>query len=71
MTLSKAKQDVTDALMAHFPAPIGSDWLSKARAAATARVNAMGLPIARDEYWKYTSPAPMNAPDPAYQTKSP
>ncbi len=67
---SKAKMDVTHSLMAHFPAPDGTDWLSKARADATARVNAMGLPIARDEYWKYTDPAPMNATDPMFSGPS-
>ena len=37
-----------------------------ARAAALDRLRAMGLPRPRDEYWRYTDPAPFNAatPDP-------
>lgn len=36
-----------------------------ARAAARDRLSAMGLPHARDEYWLYTRPAMLNAPQPA------
>ncbi|MFH5776199.1 SufB/SufD family protein [Paracoccus broussonetiae] len=32
-----------------------------ARADAAARIEAMGLPGARDEYWRYTDPTPFNA----------
>ena len=41
--------------------------LSKARAAAQARLMAMGLPKKRDEYWRYTDPTALNAeaPQPA------
>ncbi|ARJ69805.1 SufB/SufD family protein [Paracoccus contaminans] len=35
-----------------------------ARAEALARLRAMGLPRPRDEYWRYTDPAPFNAPAP-------
>lgn len=35
-----------------------------ARAAAAARLRAMGLPRPRDEYWRYTDPAPFNAASP-------
>lgn len=42
------------------PAPSGeAAWAGKARAAAAARLAAMGAPGRRDEYWKYTDPAPL------------
>lgn len=36
--------------------------LAPARAAAQARLAAMGLPGRRDEYWRYTNPADLTAP---------
>jgi Fe-S cluster assembly protein SufD len=38
-------------------------WTAPARAAAAARLAAMGLPQRRDEYWRYTDPATLNAPE--------
>jgi len=37
--------------------PDGAAWVTSARRAALLRLNAMGLPGRRDEYWKYTDPA--------------
>ena len=37
--------------------PVGGAWATAARIAALARVQAMGLPSKRDEYWRYTDPA--------------
>jgi len=34
-------------------------WASEARAAARARFDSMGAPSKRDEYWKFTDPAPL------------
>ena len=59
MALSKAKSDITGNALAAVPAPLGDGWLATARRAARARVAAMGLPMGRDEYWKYTDPRPM------------
>ncbi len=42
-------------------APAGG-FTSAARAAAHGRLVAMGLPGRRDEYWRYTDPAELNAP---------
>lgn len=39
-------------------------WLAGAQATAGARLAAMGLPAPRDEYWRYTNPAALNAPAP-------
>ena len=37
-----------------------SGWLGAARGAALARLNGMGLPTRRDEYWRYTDPTSLN-----------
>ena len=37
--------------------PDGGGWSRVARAAALARLDAMGLPKRRDEYWRFTDPA--------------
>ena len=38
-------------------------WLGAARAEALARLIAMGLPGKRDEYWRYSDPVLLNAPE--------
>ncbi len=54
----EAKRALAQALLAAAPAPQGeAGWASAARAAASARLEAMGGPVKRDEYWKYTDPA--------------
>ncbi|MCT4608803.1 MAG: SufD family Fe-S cluster assembly protein [Pelagimonas sp.] len=55
MPLTQAKLDATQARLAALSAPEGG-WSAPARTDAVARVRAMGLPHARDEYWKYTKP---------------
>lgn len=36
--------------------PAGGAWITAAREDAMARVRAMGMPVRRDEYWKFTKP---------------
>ncbi len=55
MALPKIKQDATEARLSALDLPEGG-WSARARGEALARVRAMGLPGARDEYWKYTRP---------------
>ncbi len=57
-------QSALDARLAALDLPEGG-FSKAARAEALARLRAMGLPGARDEYWRYTDPAPFNAPRPA------
>ncbi|NHB76880.1 Fe-S cluster assembly protein SufD [Rhodobacter calidifons] len=64
MALPKAKEDALAARLAALPALSGKGWLAAARAEALARLQAMGLPARRDEYWRYTDPASLNAPEP-------
>ena len=55
MALPQPKIDATDARLAVLDLPQGG-WVQPARETALARVQAMGLPNRRDEYWKYTRP---------------
>ena len=57
------RQDVTDARLAPLTVPAGGAWATEARSAAVARVQAMGLPHGRDEYWKFTKPDSFLSPD--------
>jgi len=57
-----AKLEAAEALLAAFPAPSGeAGWAAAARAAARARLLAMGAPARRDEYWKFTDPTPLTS----------
>ncbi|MCA0995609.1 Fe-S cluster assembly protein SufD [Alloyangia pacifica] len=60
MALPQVKQTATDTRLAALSLPEGG-WSRPAREAALTRVQAMGLPGARDEYWKYTRPETLTA----------
>ncbi len=62
MALPQAKQDVLAARIAGLALPQGG-WAGAARADALARLSAMGLPVKRDEYWRYTDPTSLTTPD--------
>ena len=53
------------ARLAGLARPAGAKWANEARAQALARLEAMGLPGRRDEYWGFTRPDSLNAPEPA------
>ncbi|NIZ12249.1 SufD family Fe-S cluster assembly protein [Phaeobacter sp. HF9A] len=55
MALPELKQTTTEARLASVTLPEGG-CLEPARRAALSRVQGMGLPDRRDEYWKYTRP---------------
>ena len=62
MALAQVKQD----RLASFTAGLNmqkSGWTAALRADAFARLSAVGLPDKRDEYWRYTDPAPFTAAD--------
>jgi Fe-S cluster assembly protein SufD len=63
MALPQAKEDALAARLAALPVLAGKGWLAAARSEAMARLSAMGLPARRDEYWRYTDPATLNAPE--------
>ncbi len=51
------------ALGGEAQAGAGGDWIRAARLDALSRLRAMGLPGRRDEYWRYTDPSSLNAPE--------
>ncbi|MCC1491649.1 SufD family Fe-S cluster assembly protein [Cognatishimia sp. F0-27] len=55
MAAPQLKQDRTEERLASLAMPEGG-WAEPARAEALARLRKMGLPHARDEYWKFTRP---------------
>jgi Fe-S cluster assembly protein SufD len=58
--LPKARADVLSARIAGLSFAPGG-WLGSAREDALSRLGMMGLPARRDEYWRYTDPADLNA----------
>ncbi|MCT4555723.1 MAG: SufD family Fe-S cluster assembly protein [Pelagimonas sp.] len=62
MAVSQAKIDATEARLAGLTLP-ETGWSAQARREAQARLRDMGLPGARDEYWKYTRPDTLTAAD--------
>jgi len=62
MALPQAKTDITEARLAHLSMPVGTGWADGARKGALSRLRAMGLPGARDEYWRFTRPDGLNTP---------
>jgi len=63
MALAQAKLDAAEARLAALELPEGTGWAQAARADALARLRAMGLPGRRDEYWKYSDPSSLTAPE--------
>ena len=63
MALPMAKQTATEARLAGLSLPDGNGWVRTAREAALQRVQAMGLPDRRDEYWKFTRPDALTQAD--------
>ena len=66
MTIQQAKADALAARLGAGAEGQGGStqqsWLGAAQAAALARVQGMGLPGKRDEYWRYTDPSTLNVP---------
>lgn len=64
---ARVMPDAAERLAELSPADGGPAWLRAARSEALARLRNAGLPHRRDEYWKFTDPAPLNAavPSPA------
>jgi Fe-S cluster assembly protein SufD len=58
----EARRAATRARTATLELPPSTGWLTRARAAAVERLNALSLPEKRDEYWRYTDPALLVAP---------
>ena len=63
MALAAAKETALSARLAALAPVGGAGWLGQARREAQARLHGMGLPSKRDEYWRYTDPTTLNAPE--------
>jgi len=63
MALPQLKSDAATARIAALDLPSGAAWATEARENALSRVQATGLPHRRDEYWRYTTPDSLNAPE--------
>ncbi len=62
---ARLREDATRRRLAALGLPEGGAWANAARRAALERLAAMGLPVRRDEYWRHTDPATLNAPEAA------
>ena len=58
-----AKRLATGERLASLALPDGPAWAGRARADAQERLEGMGLPMRRDEYWRWTDPASLTATD--------
>ncbi|PWR03485.1 Fe-S cluster assembly protein SufD [Meridianimarinicoccus roseus] len=63
MALPQPKTDTLAARLSGLDLPGDSGCLKVAREDALARLQATGLPARRDEYWKYTRPETLTAPE--------
>ena len=60
MAAALEKASPAEGMLARAGSPEkGAVWAEAARDAARARFRAMGAPGRRDEYWRYTNPAPL------------
>jgi Fe-S cluster assembly protein SufD len=63
MALPQAKIDAAEERLGGAILPDMAVWARAAREDAAARFRAMGLPGRRDEYWRFTDPTTLNAPE--------
>jgi len=63
MALRQTKEDATTARLEGCSLPEGGSWATAARKSALARLQDMGLPTRRDEYWKFTRPDTLTSTD--------
>ncbi|MFO6463159.1 SufB/SufD family protein [Jannaschia sp. KMU-145] len=65
-----AERATSDILDRRLALPAGGGWLGRARRDAADRLRAVGLPGRRDEYWRYTDPAPLTDPAPRIEASA-
>ncbi len=63
MGVASARDIALAGRLAPLARPEDAGWLGAARRDAASRLQAMGLPVRRDEYWRYTDPAGLNVPN--------
>ncbi|MGV6811040.1 MAG: Fe-S cluster assembly protein SufD [Brevirhabdus sp.] len=64
MARNAAKESALKARLDGLAIPKAGGWGTQARDEALSRLTAMGLPGRRDEYWRFTRPDDLNAPEP-------
>ena len=64
MAVANPKTDALLARISGLAMPAGGAWAKAAREDALSRLTDMGLPGRRDEYWNFTRPDSLNAPEP-------
>ena len=62
MALPQIKAELTASRLEGLALPEAKGWGKTAREEALFRVQEMGLPTRRDEYWKYTDPSSLTVP---------
>ena len=62
MAQAHPKEDPVEARIAGLSMPSSVGWADTARAEALGRLRARGLPVRRDEYWRFTAPESLTAP---------
>ena len=62
--IAHARAETTEAWLSGRGLPAGGAWATAARRAALERVQSLGLPDRRDEYWKYTDPRSLTSANP-------
>ncbi|SDY92423.1 Fe-S cluster assembly protein SufD [Jannaschia faecimaris] len=65
------KKTALDERLATLTLPAGDGWLGAARRDALGRLQAVGLPTRRDEYWRYTNPASLLQVEPSQPKPQP
>ena len=60
-TAAAAKREATEARLTDLGVPDGPAWAAPARREAMKRARSMGLPMPRDEYWRFTDPTTLTA----------
>jgi Fe-S cluster assembly protein SufD len=63
MGMAQAKLDATELRLSGARLPELAAWARAAHEDAAGRLRAIGLPGRRDEYWRFTDPATLNAPE--------
>lgn len=65
MAVLQAKLDALASRRGALSLPDSGAWLARARGSALSRLEGMGLPARRDEYWRWTNPAGLIAAEAA------
>ncbi len=66
MTLARPnlRLQATEARLSGLTLPEGGAWIRATRQDALSRLETMGLPVRRDEYWRFTDPTTLTSPEP-------